>query len=185
MPTCAEPKEGDSERPIPVPDVRSVSPPAPSRPICATRTRNGASTSYEPPPLAASLSVSDVTSAELAVALGAWSEPRAWDGMRRTVMHERLRAQAGESVWRQPVLQSAALLRQQAGTPVRRDMQPFHGALVHNSMPTASLSAAERGGVTLHMMASSERSDCSTVAPASMHVYKHAFCVVHMPVMHL
>lgn len=102
------------------------------RASCVTRTRNGASTSHEPIPLASSLSVTDVTSAELAVALGAWSDSRPWDGMRRTVMHEQLRLQAGKSVWREPRLQAAALLRQQAGTPLHRDTHPFRdGAQMH------------------------------------------------------
>lgn len=128
----AEPRCDVAEQPIPVPIVRDVSPPAPPNNADVASTSCGGQASAKRASLchpAKSLSVSDVTGTELALALGAWMDTRTWDGIRHNVMKEILQAQAGESVWREPVLQAAALLRQQAGTPVQRPGTSGAGAL--------------------------------------------------------
>jgi hypothetical protein len=118
----AEPGCDLPEQPIPVPIVHDVNPPTfPNANVASTSCAGKASTQrLSSCHTAKSLSVSDVNGPELALALGAWMDTRPWDGIRHNVMKGMLQAQAGESVWREPVLQAAALLRQQAGTPVQR-----------------------------------------------------------------
>jgi hypothetical protein len=123
--------------PIPVPVVMEVDPPTPRNAVCAKRSRRNGATADSSAPAAKSLSVSDTQPYELAVALKTWEESRPWDGIRHEPMQKMLRSQAGESVWRQPVLQAAALLRQQAGTPSARDMHPFHAQGVRQALTNA------------------------------------------------
>lgn len=116
---------------IPVPVVSSVRSPNPKRaasmaPRSHKAKQPGGSHKAKQPDeltLAQSLSISDTTAAELAAALGTWPERREWDRLRHAQVQKQLHAQAGTSVWRQPVLAAAALLRQSAGTPSARDGQ--------------------------------------------------------------